>query len=206
MPSRWEWYGRTPSPPSTPTGRWGARCWSLIALSAGRGCGGNLPRGRARCKAHRALSSSVERRTKATRWRSGASGSQAASGDLRRAYWRLSISAFALRSSISFATSRTASSARSSTISHDLTTVRFLASRVAVMYLGRIVEEGPTEQIFKDPRHPYTKALLESAPYFGDVEALAGSLPRVNCPIRAQNSSVAASRAVSKRPGIMFVQ
>ena len=49
-------------------------------------------------------------------------------------------------------------------ISHDLTTVRFLADRVAVMYLGRIVEEGPTEAIFHDPRHPYTKALLDSAP------------------------------------------
>lgn len=49
-------------------------------------------------------------------------------------------------------------------ISHDLTTVRFLADRVAVMYLGRIVEEGPTEKIFSGPRHPYTAALLESAP------------------------------------------
>ncbi len=49
-------------------------------------------------------------------------------------------------------------------ISHDLTTVRFIADRVAVMYLGRIVEEGPTEEIFVNPRHPYTKALLESAP------------------------------------------
>jgi oligopeptide/dipeptide ABC transporter ATP-binding protein len=49
-------------------------------------------------------------------------------------------------------------------ISHDLTTVRYLADRVAVMYLGRIVEEGPTERIFSDPRHPYTRALLESAP------------------------------------------
>lgn len=49
-------------------------------------------------------------------------------------------------------------------ISHDLTTVRFLADRVAVMYLGRIVEEGATETIFSDPRHPYTKALLDSAP------------------------------------------
>lgn len=49
-------------------------------------------------------------------------------------------------------------------ISHDLTTVRFLADRVAVMYLGRIVEEGPTQKIFEDPRHPYTKALLDSAP------------------------------------------
>jgi len=49
-------------------------------------------------------------------------------------------------------------------ISHDLTTVRYLADRVAVMYFGRIVECGPTEQIFRDPRHPYTKALLDSAP------------------------------------------
>ena len=49
-------------------------------------------------------------------------------------------------------------------ISHDLTTVRFLADRVAVMYLGRIVEEGPSEEIFTNPRHPYTKALLDSAP------------------------------------------
>ncbi|MBC8063649.1 MAG: ABC transporter ATP-binding protein, partial [Chlorobia bacterium] len=49
-------------------------------------------------------------------------------------------------------------------ISHDLTTVRYLADRVAVMYFGRIVEMGPTEQIFNDPRHPYTKALLDSAP------------------------------------------
>lgn len=49
-------------------------------------------------------------------------------------------------------------------ISHDLTTVRFLADRVAVMYMGRIVEEGPTEELFQAPRHPYTRALLESAP------------------------------------------
>jgi oligopeptide/dipeptide ABC transporter ATP-binding protein len=49
-------------------------------------------------------------------------------------------------------------------ISHDLTTVRFLADRVAVMYMGRIVEEARTEDLFRDPRHPYTKALLDSAP------------------------------------------
>jgi oligopeptide/dipeptide ABC transporter ATP-binding protein len=49
-------------------------------------------------------------------------------------------------------------------ISHDLTTVRFLADRIAVMYLGKVVEVGPTEQVFSDPRHPYTVALLESAP------------------------------------------
>lgn len=66
-------------------------------------------------------------------------------------------------------------------ISHDLMTVRFLADRVAVMYLGRIVEEGPTEAIFSSPRHPYTKALLESAPtldVLGQLpEALPGEIP-----------------------------
>jgi oligopeptide/dipeptide ABC transporter ATP-binding protein len=49
-------------------------------------------------------------------------------------------------------------------ISHDLTTVRFLADRVAVMYLGRIVEVGPTEAVFQSPHHWYTRALLDSAP------------------------------------------
>ena len=49
-------------------------------------------------------------------------------------------------------------------ISHDLKVVRNLCDRVAVMYLGRIVEEGPAERVFADPRHPYTRALISSVP------------------------------------------
>ena len=45
-------------------------------------------------------------------------------------------------------------------IAHDLSMVRYLCHRVAVMLRGRIVEIGPTEAIFEDPRHPYTRSLL----------------------------------------------
>ncbi|MCW3475391.1 ABC transporter ATP-binding protein [Limobrevibacterium gyesilva] len=49
-------------------------------------------------------------------------------------------------------------------ISHDLPVVRHLCDRVAVMYLGRVMEEGPVAQVFASPRHPYTRALLSAAP------------------------------------------
>jgi oligopeptide/dipeptide ABC transporter ATP-binding protein len=52
-------------------------------------------------------------------------------------------------------------------ISHDLVTVAYLASEVAVMHLGRIVEIGPTRKLYTNPRHPYTLELLASAPGAG---------------------------------------
>ncbi|MDD9907845.1 MAG: ABC transporter ATP-binding protein [Rhodospirillaceae bacterium] len=49
-------------------------------------------------------------------------------------------------------------------ISHDLSAVRYLADRVVVMYLGRVMEQGPTEAVFGPPYHPYTEALLSAVP------------------------------------------
>ncbi|HMJ77241.1 MAG TPA: oligopeptide/dipeptide ABC transporter ATP-binding protein [Iamia sp.] len=49
-------------------------------------------------------------------------------------------------------------------ISHDMSVVHHMAHRVAVMYLGRVVEEGPCEELFADPQHPYTRQLLASVP------------------------------------------
>lgn len=65
-------------------------------------------------------------------------------------------------------------------ISHDLAVLRHVCDRVAVMYLGRVVEEGATEDVFERSRHPYTKALLRAAPRIGrprDADPLAGEPP-----------------------------
>jgi oligopeptide/dipeptide ABC transporter ATP-binding protein len=67
-------------------------------------------------------------------------------------------------------------------ISHDLAAVHHIADRVAVMYLGRIVEIGPREQVFSNPAHPYTRALLNAVPRLGmsrsgPKAALPGDVP-----------------------------
>jgi peptide/nickel transport system ATP-binding protein len=57
-------------------------------------------------------------------------------------------------------------------ISHNLAVVRHMADRLGVMYLGRIVEQGPAASIFATPRHPYTRLLLDAIP---DLEAIGRS-------------------------------
>nr|WP_319386577.1 oligopeptide/dipeptide ABC transporter ATP-binding protein [uncultured Roseibium sp.] len=66
-------------------------------------------------------------------------------------------------------------------ISHDLSVVEHIADRVAIMYLGRIVESASTEEIFNAPRHPYTRALLAEAPRLDqrkrDFAPIEGEIP-----------------------------
>jgi oligopeptide/dipeptide ABC transporter ATP-binding protein len=67
-------------------------------------------------------------------------------------------------------------------ISHDLSTVRYLCDRVAVMYLGVVVEEAPAARLFAHPAHPYTRALLSCIPVpdpdvVPERLALAGEVP-----------------------------
>ncbi len=67
-------------------------------------------------------------------------------------------------------------------ITHDLATAKFVCDRIAIMYLGRIVEMGPTELIFRDPKHPYTRALLGAIPVPEPGRVRVRTLPRGEVP------------------------
>jgi peptide/nickel transport system ATP-binding protein len=115
-------------------------------------------------------------------------------------------------------------------ISHDLATVRGFCDRVVVLYLGRVVEEGPVAEVFADPKHPYTRALLSSVASLGtgypgprleltkdleEADAVTGCALAARCPLatdrcRAQDQELVAygrSRAACWRvpeiPGLL---
>jgi oligopeptide/dipeptide ABC transporter ATP-binding protein len=67
-------------------------------------------------------------------------------------------------------------------ITHDLATAKFFCDRIAIMYLGRIVELGPAEQIYADPKHPYTKSLLRAIPEPDPTRSVPRDLPRGEIP------------------------
>jgi oligopeptide/dipeptide ABC transporter ATP-binding protein len=67
-------------------------------------------------------------------------------------------------------------------ITHDLATAKFFCDRIAIMYLGKIVEIGPAEQIYADPKHPYTVSLLKAIPEPDPSRAVPRDLPRGEVP------------------------
>ena len=80
-------------------------------------------------------------------------------------------------------------------ISHNLGVVRTVCDRVAVMYLGRIVEEAPVDELFSHPEHPYTRALLEANPI--PVPGLRSQTP----PLRGEPPS-----PLDVQPGCRFLE
>ncbi|WP_329092467.1 ABC transporter ATP-binding protein [Streptosporangium sp. NBC_01469] len=115
-------------------------------------------------------------------------------------------------------------------ISHDLAVVRGFCDRVVVLYLGRVVEEGPVEEVFGNPLHPYTRALLAGAPSLGaryggprveltkdleEADAAAGCALAPRCPfatdecrereqeLRPYDASLVACRRVAEIPALI---
>ena len=100
-------------------------------------------------------------------------------------------------------------------VAHDLRLVRHLSHRVAVMYLGRVVEVAPTEELFRAPKHPYTQALLAAAPTpdparRADAPAITGELPSPlnvpsGCAFRTRCPH-AFDRCAAERPALLDVE
>ena len=95
-------------------------------------------------------------------------------------------------------------------ISHDLSVVEHICDRVAIMYLGQLMELGDTEQIFGNPSHPYTQALLSAIPQIGKAKQkerilLEGDIPSpVNPPsgCRFRTRCRYATEACAEHPAV----
>jgi peptide/nickel transport system ATP-binding protein len=100
-------------------------------------------------------------------------------------------------------------------ITHDLGVVAEMATNVAVMYLGRVVEQGPVDAIFHTPRHPYTRALLRSIPRLRSrgrerLTPIAGAVPHPydrprGCPFHPRCAEFIAGRCDVQAPGLRTI-
>ena len=98
-------------------------------------------------------------------------------------------------------------------ITHDMGVIAEMADDVAVMYLGRIVERGPVDQIFHTPKHPYTKALLRSIPSIlatprSKLETIEGSIPHPynrpkGCPFHPRCADMIKGRCDVEMPALI---
>jgi peptide/nickel transport system ATP-binding protein len=101
-------------------------------------------------------------------------------------------------------------------ITHDLGVVAQVADRVAIMYLGKIVEQGVTREILKNPKHPYTVNLLEAVPQLGRIEdrqaliPIQGNVPSlfdrpIGCPFVTRCTKVIADRCEVSNPPLSTI-